>query len=47
MDWLVGWNSKSFDASRSNEAVSDNRLATFAYRIILDTSGLRGNEHET
>lgn len=47
MDWLVYWNGKSFDAARSNEAVGENAVATFAYRMMLNMNGLRGNEHET
>lgn len=47
MDWLVYWNGKSFDAARSNEAADENAVATFAYRIMLNINGLRGNEHET
>jgi hypothetical protein len=40
-------NGKSFDAARSNEAEGESGPATFAYRIILNMNGLRGNEHET
>jgi len=41
--WIGYWNGKSFDAARANEAASEEELATFAYRIILNMNGLRGN----
>jgi hypothetical protein len=47
MNWLVCWNGKSFDAARSNEAASENSLATFAYENMLRMNGLPENEHET
>ena len=47
MTWSVCWNGKSFDAARSNEAAGENAVATFAYRIMLNVKGLRGNHDET
>jgi hypothetical protein len=46
MDWLVCWNGKSFGAARSSEAADENAVATFAYRIMLDVRGLRGDQDE-
>jgi hypothetical protein len=38
---------KSFGANRSNDVQMKNAVSTFAYRIMLNKIGLRGNEHET
>jgi hypothetical protein len=47
MYWLACLNGKSFDAARSNEAAAENAVSTFAHRIMLNVSGLRGNQHKT
>ena len=37
----------AFCAPRSNEAMGDNAVATFAYSMMFNMNGLRGNEHDT
>jgi len=43
---LVCWNGKSIDAARSHEAVDENAVATFAYKMMLNLRGLQGNQDD-
>jgi hypothetical protein len=44
--WERRWNGKSFDAVRFAARGGSDAVPTFAYRIILNMNGLRGNEPE-
>jgi hypothetical protein len=47
IDW-IGWSTERQESwrARSNEAPDENDVVIFAYRIMLNVRGLRGNQDD-